>query len=198
MRAAWLLALIATALQVIGAIVAAGAAPEQLTANPLTVSIETAEPLKPVGQNFYGGSSYIADDATVTATRITAQVHDVADSVRVGLAFGPLVWALTGAGVALCLTFAFGRSTRQRTSMAFAVAALIVAVGTSAGQFLDQIARTGLQGVMWHGLTGMNRVGFGVGFTFQFGWLAVAVALMAVSVVAGREETGPHEVAPDR
>lgn len=196
-RAAWLLALVTTVLQLIGVMITAGAAPGQLTANPLTVSIETAEPLKSVGQNSYGGGAHIEDDATVIATRITAQVHGVASSVRVGLAFGPLVWALTGAGVALCLTVAFGRSTRKRVSKSFAVAALIIAVGTSLGQILDEIARTGLQGVMWHGSTGMHRVGSGAGFTFQFGWLAIAIALLAVSVISARGRTEAHGATPD-
>lgn len=193
-RAAWLLAFLATALQLIGVFMAAGNAIGPLNANPISVSIRTAEPLHAVGQNSYGGAPFVADDAAITATQVAAEVSDVATATRIGLAFGPLAWGLTGAGVAASLTLAFGHLIRSRShpraaANGFALAALITAVGTSAGQILDEIARTGLQGVMWHGSTGMSQLGAGGDFTFQFGWLAVAVAALAIAAVVARQDS---------
>src|SRR4051794_15502061 len=102
-RAAWLLALLVTALQLVGVVVAIGNSIGPLTANPLTVSIQTSEPLHPVGQNSYGGTPFVGDTASITATRVTAEVSNIATPTRVGLAFGPIAWMLTGAGVACCL-----------------------------------------------------------------------------------------------
>jgi hypothetical protein len=197
-RAAWLLALLATALLLVGVLVTAGDVPAKLTADPLTVSIETAEPLHAIGQNSYGGGPFVSDAAAITATRVTAEVSGLATPTRIGLALGPLAWVLTGAGVGACLTFAFGRLVRtrpdpRRAARMFAVAGLVVALGTSAAQVLDEIARTGVQGVMWHGATGMNRLGVGAGFTFQFGWLAVAVGAVAIAAVIARQEAPSGE-----
>ena len=201
-RAAWLLAFLATALQLIGVLVAAGNAVGPLSANPISVSIRTAKPLHAVGQNSYGGTPFVADDATIIATQVTAEVSDAATATRIGLAFGPFAWALTGAGVAASLTLAFGRLIRSRShprraANGLALAALITAGGTSAGQILDEIARTGLQGVMWHGSTGMNQLGAGGDFTFQFGWLAGAVAGLAIAAVVARQD-GIEDRAPAR
>ncbi|MFD1722331.1 hypothetical protein [Amnibacterium endophyticum] len=192
-RAAWLLAFLAAALSLVGVLVAAGAAIGPLTSEPLTVSIATAEPLHAVGQNTYGGTPYVADDATITATRITAQVSDLAVATRVGLAFGPLAWALTGAGVACSLAFAFARLLRtraapRRAARSIVIAALVTAIGTSAGQILDGIAQTGLQHVMWHGPTGVNALGSGGDFTFQLGWLFIAIGGVAIAAVIARQE----------
>jgi hypothetical protein len=193
-RAAWLLALLVTAFQLVGVVVAIGNAIAPLTANPLSVSIQTSEPLRPVGQNSYGGTPYVADTATITATRVTAEVSNIATPTRVGLAFGPIAWMLTGAGVACCLTLAFGRLVRTRAHLRKAAAALvaagiITAVGTYAGQILDEFARTGLQGTMWHGSTGMNQLGAGGDFTFQLGWLAIALGAVAIAAVIARQDS---------
>jgi hypothetical protein len=193
-RAAWLLALLVTAFQLVGVVVAIGNAIAPLTANPLSVSIQTSEPLRPVGQNSYGGTPYVADTATITATRVTAEVSNIATPTRVGLAFGPIAWMLTGAGVACCLTLAFGRLVRTRAhprkaAAALVAAGIITAVGTSAGQILDEFARTGLQGTMWHGSTGMNQLGAGGDFTFQLGWLAIALGAVAIAAVIARQDS---------
>lgn len=190
-RLAWLLALVAAALQLLGVLITAGAVPGLLAGNPVSTTIGTALPLHPVGQNAYGGAAFIADSAQVTATSVTAEVSDPATSVRVGLAFGPLAWGLTGAGVAIALSVAFGRLTGGRpdariASRAFTTAAAITAVGTSAAQILDEIARTGLQGVLWHAPRGMGPIGAGADFTFQFGWLAVSVAGLAIGALVAR------------
>jgi hypothetical protein len=188
-RAAWLLALLVTALQLVGVVVAIGNAIGPLTANPLSVSIQTSEPLHVVGQNSYGGTPFVADRATITATRVTAQVSNIATPTRVGLAFGPIAWMLTGAGVAGCLTLAFGSLARTKAHPQKAAAALvaITAVGTSAGQILDELARTGLQGTMWHGSSGMNELGAGGDFIFQLGWLAIALGAVAIAAVIARQ-----------
>lgn len=191
-RAAWLLALLVAAVQLIGVLVSAGTAIGTLTASPLTVSIQTAEPLHPIGQNFYDGP-FIADNSPITATRVTADATNIAMPTRVGLAFGPLVWALTGAGIAAALTVAFGHLIQSRTNprkaaRAIVVTAAVTAVGTSAAQILDELGRTGLQGVMWHGSTGMVRLGAGALFTFQFGWLAVVIGTIALATVIARQD----------
>jgi hypothetical protein len=99
---------------------------------------------------------------------------------------------LTGDAVACCLASTSGRliparANPQKAATALAAAGLIAAVGTSAGQILDEVARTGLQRTMWHGSTGMNELGAGGEFTFQFGWVAVAPGVVALAAVIARQ-----------
>ncbi|MGT2424794.1 hypothetical protein [Amnibacterium kyonggiense] len=45
--------------------------------------------------------------------------------------------------------------------------------------------------MLWHGTTGIEPLGAGDGFTFRFGWLAVAGRAAAIAAVVARADGAP-------
>ncbi|RIX29964.1 hypothetical protein [Amnibacterium setariae] len=144
------------------------------------------------GQNSYGGGPFVQDGQSVTVTQVATTLNGVPLINRILLGAAPIVWSLTGVGVALLLGFTIrrlivGTSFGRGLARPVVLAAVVLAIGSSVAQFLELATPVAFGAFAWAAPSGYPiSISRASAPGFQFGPLLAACGLLVVALVVRR------------